>query len=382
MKSFKDIKKIVTKFNVKPRPEMRSKILDEALDIQRNKSRQNISGTYTWRTVMTSKIIKYAAAAVIITAGIIVINQFGGSVDISTKVYAIEQSIEAMKDIRNFHFQHISPDGDLFKESWVQYDTDGYLKNIRVNFSFSKYDMVAVWKDGLLKQWREDKNRLEIIENELSSEMCVGYTQRYNPRSAVEYLNKHQGYIDVQIDESSDTGEPTTITATYAPNTFLTGGDSCPQVRQIYYVDNTSKFISSIETYMPAKSGCYNLIETIVYCDYNQPVSNDFFTLENELSKDFEIIDRRKMSDYGLSLLGLPENEDKIQETLDRLDVVKIISIGPVTKPDPYSNKMSHDQIVPLAFENTKGEIINQKAVIRRSFSGVNRWIISEISDQ
>ena len=414
MKSLKDIKKIVKQFNIKPRPEMRNKVLDEALDIQKSRTHPSTSDTYTRRTIMKNKITKLAAAAVIIIAGIIVINQFGGSVDISTTAYAIDQSIEAMKDIRNFHFQHITPDGNLFKESWVQYDTDGYIKNIRVNYFFSKYDMVAVWKDGVLKTWREDKNSLEIIENEVVSEWYVGYTQKYNPRGAIEYLNKQQGYIEVEIDKSSDTSEPTIITVTYDPNTFLTRGDACPQVRQIFYVDNTTKFISSIETYMPTKSEGYNLIDTIIYCDYNQPVSYDFFTLENELSEDFEIIDRRKMSDFGLSqgnftkeqiaeklvkellealiegdhekasmlFLGLPENKDDIQKTLDRLDVVKIISVGPVTKPDPYANKMSHNQIVPLAFENTKGEIINQKVVIRRSFSGVNRWIISKISDQ
>jgi hypothetical protein len=37
MKSLNDIQKIVTKFNVKPRPEMRSKVLDEALEIQRSR---------------------------------------------------------------------------------------------------------------------------------------------------------------------------------------------------------------------------------------------------------------------------------------------------------------------------------------------------------
>ena len=79
MKSLKDIKKILTKFNVKPRPEMRSKVLDEALEIQRNRNQQSTSGTYTWRIIMQSRITKFAAAAVIIIAVLIGINQFGGS---------------------------------------------------------------------------------------------------------------------------------------------------------------------------------------------------------------------------------------------------------------------------------------------------------------
>jgi hypothetical protein len=66
MKSLKDIKKIVTKFNVKPRPEMRSKVLDEALEIQKNQNRQSTSDACTWRIIMKSRITKFATAAVII----------------------------------------------------------------------------------------------------------------------------------------------------------------------------------------------------------------------------------------------------------------------------------------------------------------------------
>lgn len=79
MKSLKNIKKIVTKFNVKPRPEMRSKVLDEALEIQKNK--QSTSDAYIWRIIMKSKIAKLAAAAVIIIAVLIGVNQFTGSID-------------------------------------------------------------------------------------------------------------------------------------------------------------------------------------------------------------------------------------------------------------------------------------------------------------
>ena len=70
MKSLKDIQKILTKFNVKPRSEMRSKVLDEALEIQRNLNQQSISDTKldVWRIIMKSKLTKFAAAAVVIIA--------------------------------------------------------------------------------------------------------------------------------------------------------------------------------------------------------------------------------------------------------------------------------------------------------------------------
>ena len=79
MKSLKDIEKLVTESNVKPRSEMRSKVLDDALKLQGDQKQQNTSGIYTRRTIMKSRITKFAAAAIIIIAALIVINPFDGS---------------------------------------------------------------------------------------------------------------------------------------------------------------------------------------------------------------------------------------------------------------------------------------------------------------
>ena len=45
MKSFKDIEHQVTTFNVNPRSEMRSKVFDEALKVQRNQKQTSTSDT-------------------------------------------------------------------------------------------------------------------------------------------------------------------------------------------------------------------------------------------------------------------------------------------------------------------------------------------------
>ena len=91
MKSLKDIQKIITEFNIKPRPEMRSKVLDEALKIQRNRKQQNTSDAYIWRIIMKSRIVKLAAAAVIILIAVLAFTLLDKSV---TPAYAIEQTIE------------------------------------------------------------------------------------------------------------------------------------------------------------------------------------------------------------------------------------------------------------------------------------------------
>ena len=79
MKSLKDTQKIVSQFNIKPRPEMRNKVLDEALEIQRSRKQQSVSDTCIWRLIMNKPITKFVAAAVIIIAVMIGINQFGSS---------------------------------------------------------------------------------------------------------------------------------------------------------------------------------------------------------------------------------------------------------------------------------------------------------------
>jgi hypothetical protein len=101
MKSLKDIKKLVTKFKVKPTSEMRSKVLDEALILQGNQNQQTTSDTHTWRLIMKNKMTKLAVAAVIIVAVLIGINHFGGSIDGTSVAWGQEimAAIETIKGV-------------------------------------------------------------------------------------------------------------------------------------------------------------------------------------------------------------------------------------------------------------------------------------------
>jgi len=69
MKSLKDIINSVRQFNVNPRSEMRSRVLDEALKIHRSRKHARISDKHIWRTIMKSRRAQFAtaAAAVLIT---------------------------------------------------------------------------------------------------------------------------------------------------------------------------------------------------------------------------------------------------------------------------------------------------------------------------
>jgi tetratricopeptide (TPR) repeat protein len=58
-------------------------------------------GPHIWRIIMTSRILKLAAAAAVVIVAVSVVSYFGGSIDGATPLWAIEQTIEALDDTRN-----------------------------------------------------------------------------------------------------------------------------------------------------------------------------------------------------------------------------------------------------------------------------------------
>ena len=84
-----------------------------------------------WRIIMKSRITKLAAAAVIIIAVLIGINHFGGSVDIATPAYALEQTIQASHSVQYLHIRAITPSHeDQPVEFWLEFTQDGQPKNM------------------------------------------------------------------------------------------------------------------------------------------------------------------------------------------------------------------------------------------------------------
>lgn len=67
MKTLEDVKHIITRFNVKLRPDMRSKVLVEALEMQRKRKLRSTSGVCTWRLILKHRRTKFVASAACIT---------------------------------------------------------------------------------------------------------------------------------------------------------------------------------------------------------------------------------------------------------------------------------------------------------------------------
>ncbi|MGB2862069.1 MAG: hypothetical protein WBC05_01980 [Sedimentisphaerales bacterium] len=165
MKSLKDIENRVAQFNVNPRSEMRSKVLDEALEIQRNQKQRSTSDTYTWRTIMKSSQTKVAAAAVLIIAcliGVFIINET------SSVAWAIEQSIEALSKYNAVLIEgsesFLDEDGKLQmrtgKTWWVADEDQTKVKKER-----NDIDGVTILIANGQETWRYDPQTNTVIKN-------------------------------------------------------------------------------------------------------------------------------------------------------------------------------------------------------------------------
>jgi len=95
MKSPKELEHQITNTHIKPRPEMRRRILDEAFKAQ-EELRPQTAGTpgSKWRFIMSSKITRYAAAALILVSALAAINWLGGTMDGTSVAWA--QVVEQM----------------------------------------------------------------------------------------------------------------------------------------------------------------------------------------------------------------------------------------------------------------------------------------------
>jgi hypothetical protein len=86
MRSPEDIEKLIVETRIKPRSQMRAKVLDDALKTQQEMNALNKTGVSggPWRKIMNSRITKYAAAAAIIIAVFVGLKLTGGSIGVAT----------------------------------------------------------------------------------------------------------------------------------------------------------------------------------------------------------------------------------------------------------------------------------------------------------
>lgn len=368
MKSLKDIENRITKFNVNPRTETRSKVLNEALEIQRNRKQKGTSDTYMLKIIMKSKITKIAAAAVLMMVVVLLINFLDKSV---TPTYALEQTIEAYETLRYLHIKYFDPTHKEPKEIWLEYGKDGNCKKVRANMpsweSPGDGPLVAVWKDNKLQVWFEQSNILETREDKDFIERFNMMAREADPHLAIDRFYKldQQKQVEMEITEPVNKTEPIKITATYLPGSPSAGW------RWILFVDRATKLITSVKIYRLI-DGEYSYDGLLEYNDYNQPIDDKTFSIEGVASNSLDSQQRSK-TEFTQKVAQLDINTADLKkvkkifgqptgyrwkETLEENNLPQQYL---VVYPNDFVIFMKDDHIVELRFDERSNYVFRDK---------------------
>jgi len=235
-------------------------------------------GTHTEQ--VTIRLNKVACAAVVLVIlGVLAVLLHRSA----SPAYALEQTIAAVKDIRYFHFQFRTSPEKLDKEAWIEYDRQGSLQNVRVDFATPGIKSAMVWSQGITQYWSQHSNQVSIFDDQEYTDKILYFVGRYDPKQAIRYLQERaqKGGIHMEISQSANDTDPITVTVTYDPNTFLIDKPK-PRMRETFSIDPATRLIRrvQVDTFVEGRyvsSGAYE------YMDYNQPFEPRRFDLKREV---------------------------------------------------------------------------------------------------
>ena len=120
---------------------------------------------------MNSKITKYATAAVIIAAVLLSITFLDKTV---TPAYAIEQTIEAFKNVRFLHLVRYTESKEIEDERWIEIGGNGRQikyrqENHQIGFKVIENDI-----DETTAEYHNDKNTIILYSNRDQQYQWVG----------------------------------------------------------------------------------------------------------------------------------------------------------------------------------------------------------------
>ncbi len=184
------------------------------------------------------------------------------------------------------------------------------------------------------------------------------------------------GLVKIEIEEPSNKTEPIMVTATFSPECKEFG---IPVDRTVLFVDQITKLVISLESYLLTEGGDYELIDWIAFYDYNQRIDPAVFVMD-DLPSDIIPIDKT-IQDIGLEQGNLSDEEiavkvvrefyealiannyekagliygntpaKRMQEKFKDMKIIRIISIG---EPKPYPTPGVGGLMVPCKLEIEK----------------------------
>jgi hypothetical protein len=346
------------------------------------------------RRLFMKTTVKFAAAAIVLIAAFLSLTLF----KTVTPAYAIEQTVKACHSLRFIHLK-CEPAGPGVEEIWVQFDENGQLGHLRMNFpNTADGPKDVVWEQGKAEVWfKAKKIDLTVREEAMLDRLKMSYSD-LDPKLFVEklYQSQKDKTGQIEIHESQSENEPIIIIAT--SNNF----------RKIYKVNPKTKLLEQIE-HFELQNGEYKSLGTITYMDYNQPANPEIFVLnppadvvhidqtnqvigleQGQMTDDQVAIEVVRQfwqaiidNDYrtaGQLMEGLPLPADTVKKLFVenfKTKVTKIISVGPV---QPHPKPETKGVIVPCTIEYEMNGQTLQRTFdhigVRQVYNQPGRWTI------
>jgi len=364
------IEQLARRIRVKPGVIDHSRILDDAAGaLERTAATRALAARMSlWRKIMNSPITKLAAA-VIIVAVVASITVFNRSV--STAFAGIEQVIAAYNDVHFLQVKQFRDNQQEPDEFWIKSDEQGRVAKARYYLPVTEDGVKLItWSPEKTEIWFKTKKGLLICQTKQVEDWMQKILEQCQPKLVMKKLLEDQktGRVNIDIQKQQDKQKPALVVVTYK---------SEPQ-KEIYYINQATDLITSIEFYR-IEDNKEVLKETMEFFDYNVPIDEKMFSLEDEVPKDVSVVNQLTQ------LIGIPQgnmtdeqaaaetvrqffqalidkdykkagsiysgiSEEKTKEIFSRFNVTAIISIG---TPTPHPETGPHSFRVPCEVEIT-----------------------------
>ena len=355
------------------------------LPIEAADARPASFGRHIWKT----------AAATVLVAGLLTAALVAISSRPSGQAYAIEQTIKANRGVRSIHIRMTPPRFDSVAETWAQFDENGDLEQLRMNFPDTEDGPKdVVWSDGKATVWFKKKGSVLVVKDENVLRTIRLSYDFFDPKLLVEKLYHRSGDDAVAIAIAGpDTAD--------APIVITVTEKGVPDRRSEYTVDPQTKLLQRHDVYQ-LQGDRYELATSTEYLEYNQPINPDMFELQapqdavridqtvgevglaqGDLTDEevavkvvhefFGALIAKDYAKAGQLLEGMPA--DRMKELFGRINFVRIVWVG---HPTPYERNQSLR--VPCKIEIESGgqtSVFEPKGPFVRQVHGQSgRWTI------
>jgi len=298
MRPAKNVEKLIRNIDIDTNAKTDKAVLDDVLKaFENSKSKKSAKlEPNIWRTIMKSRITKLATVAavlLIVAATVTVLDH------LAKPAYAIEQTIEAMKNIVTIHF---------FARDWQNRRLEAWIK---VNPQTGENDchylnepelgQISISTPEITYFYHTNENMVRIVEGQaLRSDIRFG---RYIEDILDRVIEPEHGEIQIIKEHDPNTGEEVVVLWAESPNYEMEA-----------FIDPKTKLPVRINF---AKALPGQIIKSVDEIYYNEPLPEGLFDFK--IPEDAQVIREQPLlsviddPNYGISAEGLTKDEARIK---------------------------------------------------------------------